>query len=87
MSQTRRNTYGGYMCAAGDCARAVLVWRGVSRGHAYPRCLTCLVPTYSVPVFKEKQGKPSYLCRLLFARAPVFGLCFFVPVGPNYLTT
>jgi len=26
------------------------------------------------------EPKPNYLCRVLFARAPVFGLCFFVSV-------
>jgi len=26
-------------------------------------------------------GWPSYLCRVLFARAPVLGLCFFVSVN------
>jgi len=25
-------------------------------------------------------GSPSYLCSVLFARAPVFGLCFYVSV-------
>jgi len=25
-------------------------------------------------------GQPSYLCSVLFARAPVLGLCFFVSV-------
>ena len=28
-------------------------------------------------------GQPSYVCRVLFARAPVLGLCFFVSVNPQ----
>jgi len=27
-------------------------------------------------------GKPIYLCSVMFARAPVFELCFFVSVEP-----
>jgi len=29
-------------------------------------------------------GKPSYLCSVLFVRAPVLGLRFFVSVTPVY---
>ena len=29
-------------------------------------------------------GQPSYLCSVLFARAPVLGLCFFVSVKPTW---
>jgi len=50
--------------------RVRLAVRGVPKGAL--RTHSCLAGSL--------MGQPSYLCSVLFARAPVLGLCFFVSV-------
>ena len=46
--------------------------RGVPKGAVHALCLA-----------GSPMREPSYLCSVLFARAPVLGLCFFVSYKPS----
>jgi len=42
---------------------------------------TLVSTSHALCLAGSPMGQPSYLCSVLFARAPVLGLCFFVSVS------